>query len=61
MKNYVGAIIVAVSLFPWCGRGEEGASGHYLPGLAADFMDALLMTRDSRQSTSSRFTTEARV
>jgi len=34
-------LAVTTTLLPWCLRAEEGASGHYVPGVTADFMDAL--------------------
>ena len=41
MRINVLTFILAASLVAWCGRAEEEASGHYVPGVTADFMDAL--------------------
>ena len=43
MKSGIQVLIIglAISLLPWYANGEEGASGHYIPGVTADFMDAL--------------------
>jgi hypothetical protein len=34
-------LTLCAGLLPWCVRAEEGGSGHYAPGAAADFVDAL--------------------
>jgi len=39
-------IIAAIGIGPLTARGEEAASGHYLPGTTADFID-MLPDRDS--------------
>ena len=41
MKIYFLIVILAILLLPQHGRAEEGASGHYIPGVTADFSSVL--------------------